>query len=151
MDIISNNSLETKELGKQLAISLLSCCEIGPIILSLKGELGAGKTTFIQGLALGLGIKKKILSPTFIIMNKFKVKPNQYFYHFDCYRIEDIKELKDLEFKEIISNPSNIVVIEWGEKIKKALPKNVMEIKFKVLKENKRKISYGKKGNICCC
>jgi tRNA threonylcarbamoyladenosine biosynthesis protein TsaE len=151
MDIISNNFSETKEFGEKLAKDIRSCYTEKAIVISLKGELGAGKTTFVQGFALGLGIKKKILSPTFIIMNKFKVKPNRYFYHFDCYRIEDVKELKALEFKEIISNSSNIVVIEWGEKIKKALPKNVMEIKFKVLEENKRKISYGKKGNICSC
>ncbi|GMX58862.1 MAG: tRNA (adenosine(37)-N6)-threonylcarbamoyltransferase complex ATPase subunit type 1 TsaE [Candidatus Microsyncoccus archaeolyticus] len=147
MEIISNNFLETKELGKKIGKDILGCRKDKSTVLNLKGNLGAGKTTFIQGFALGLGIRKKILSPTFIIFNKYKIKDG-YFYHIDCYRIDKEKEMKDLGFDQIINNPKNIVAIEWGEKIKKIMPKNAIDIKFKILKENKRKITYGKR-NIC--
>ena len=149
MEIISNNFLETKEIGKILGKCILGYKNHKAVVLSLKGNLGAGKTTFVQGLALGLGIRKKILSPTFVIFNKYKIK-DRYFYHIDCYRIEKEKEMEDLGFKELINDPRNIIVIEWAERIKKIMPKDAMEIKFKILKENKRKIIYGK-GNIRGC
>ncbi|HOA47718.1 MAG TPA: tRNA (adenosine(37)-N6)-threonylcarbamoyltransferase complex ATPase subunit type 1 TsaE, partial [Candidatus Pacearchaeota archaeon] len=63
------------------------------------------------------------------------------FYHFDCYRIEDPKEILDLEFKKIIENPQNIVIFEWGDKIKKILPDDCFKIKFEFLDKNKRKIT----------
>ena len=119
----------------------------GALVFGLKGELGAGKTTFLQGFAKGLGIKNKIISPTFVIMNRFPIKKGKFtnFYHLDCYRIEDAKEMKNLEFEEIINNSKNIVCIEWPEKIKKALPKNINMIKFDILEGDKRKIiiDYG--------
>ncbi|MDD3292640.1 MAG: tRNA (adenosine(37)-N6)-threonylcarbamoyltransferase complex ATPase subunit type 1 TsaE [Candidatus Pacebacteria bacterium] len=146
MKVISNNFLETKRLGKQLADKILSC-KNKPIILSLRGDLGSGKTTFVQGFASALGIKKKILSPTFVILNKFKIK-DRFFYHIDCYRIENIKEVKSLGLEEIFKNPNNIVLVEWGEKIKKILPSNTIKIKFEFLEENKRKITYEEK-DIC--
>jgi tRNA threonylcarbamoyladenosine biosynthesis protein TsaE len=113
----------------------------------LEGELGGGKTTFLKGFAKGLGIRKKIKSPTFIIMRKYKlgfrcqVLGLGYFYHFDCYRISKAKEILNLGFKEIIQNPENIVAIEWGDKIRRILPKNYIRIKFRFLGQNKRKIT----------
>lgn len=141
MEIISCNSSETKRVGKELALKILSASEKRRI-LALKGDLGAGKTTFLQGFARGLNVRKKILSPTFIIFNRFKLKSPYFenFYHFDCYRIENFKEMETLGFKEIVSNPKNIVAIEWPEKIKKILPRKVIELKFKILGEDKRKI-----------
>ncbi len=146
MKVISSNFLETKNLGKQLARDFLSCGK-KPIILNLIGDLGAGKTTFVQGFASGLGIKKKILSPTFVILNKFKIK-DRFFYHIDCYRIENIEEIKSLEIEEILKDPQSIILIEWGEKIKKILPTDTIRINFDVLEENKRKITYEEK-DIC--
>ena len=104
-------------------------------VIGLEGELGGGKTTFIQGLAKGLGVKEKILSPTFVIMKKFNN-----FYHIDCYRTQESKELLNLGFKEIISNPENIVAVEWADKIKKIMPKNTIWIKFKFIDEKIRRI-----------
>ena len=147
MKIISNNFLETQKIGKQLAKSFLSCKNKEAIVINLIGNLGSGKTTFVQGFASGLRIKKKILSPTFVILNKFKTK-NRYFYHIDCYRLESVKEIKDLGFKEIIQNPQNIILIEWGDKIKRMLPKNTVKIKFNIFKKDKRIISYEEK-DIC--
>lgn len=118
------------------------------LVIGLKGNLGAGKTTFVQALAKELGIKNKILSPTFVIMRRFQVSDFrfQHFYHFDCYRIKKLKEILDLEFKKIISNPKNIVIIEWADKIKKILPKNTILIKFSFIDEKTRKVIISKKG-----
>jgi tRNA threonylcarbamoyladenosine biosynthesis protein TsaE len=122
------------------------------LVLALSGDLGAGKTTFVQGFLRGLGIKKKITSPTFIIMKKFqvpkskiqtnfKIKILKEIYHIDCYRIKNLKEFLLLDLKNIFNNPQNIVLIEWAEKIRRILPKNAIWLKFKHgEKENIRKI-----------
>lgn len=109
-------------------------------VLCLSGELGSGKTTFVQELANGLGIKEKITSPTFIIMKRFKIYDLEFknFYHFDCYRIINPEEILQLGFKEIISKPENIVAIEWPEKIAQVLPKKIISIRFKHKAENIR-------------
>ena len=105
--------------------------------------MGGGKTTFLQGLARGLEIKEKILSPTFVIFKKFTLHKSvfQKFFHIDCYRIQKPDELLKLGFKEIIFSPSNIVAIEWADKIKKILPKNILILKFEFIAKNKRKIT----------
>ena len=136
---VTNSLEETQKLAEELAKKLLK--EEGPIIIALKGELGGGKTSFTQGFAKGLGIKEKILSPTFNIFKKYKTRPGRVLYHFDCYRIEDVKEILDLGFEEIISN-DNIVVIEWAERIKKILPKETIWINFKFIDETTRHLDF---------
>ncbi|MFZ5559331.1 MAG: tRNA (adenosine(37)-N6)-threonylcarbamoyltransferase complex ATPase subunit type 1 TsaE, partial [Patescibacteria group bacterium] len=79
------------------------------LIFGLVGELGAGKTTFIKAFARGFGIRKRLTSPSFVLMKKYKN-----FYHIDCYRIKTPEDILALDFKEIISNPKNIVLIEWA-------------------------------------
>jgi tRNA threonylcarbamoyladenosine biosynthesis protein TsaE len=141
--IFTKNEKETERLGLKIAKRILKSKK-GMVakILALYGELGAGKTTFLKGFAKGLGIKEKVLSPTFIIIKKFQVSNSKFknFYHIDCYRIKKEKELLILGLKEIIRNPKNIVVIEWAERIKKFLPKKVLEIKFKILGKKEREI-----------
>ena len=149
MEIITNNSNQTKKLGGFLAKKLKRGTRKRALVLGLKGDLGGGKTTFLQGFAKGLGIKQKILSPTFLIMKRFELKNTTIkqfsnFYHFDCYRINKSKEILDLGFKTIISNPKNIVAIEWAEKIKKFLPKNTTWINFEFVDKNKREIKISK-------
>jgi len=146
---------QTKKLGEILAKEVLrtKVSQKGALIVGLEGDLGGGKTTFLQGLAKGLGIKEKILSPTFIIMrkfeirnskfetnSKFKIREFQTFYHVDCYRIQKQKEILDLGFKKIISNPKNIVAIEWADRIRKILPKKAIILKFEFLNKTTRKI-----------
>lgn len=140
---ISKSPSETKNLGEILAKIILDQKKNDPRVFALQGDLGSGKTTFIQGLAKGLGIKEKILSPTFVIMKKIKIpKTKKNLYHLDCYRLEGIKDLKALNFEEILSSPNNLVFLEWPEKIKKALPSNTFWIKFKNIEENTREISF---------
>lgn len=122
-------------------------------VIALSGDLGAGKTTFVQGFIQGLGIKKKALSPTFIIFHRFaipkvishKLKIRS-LYHVDAYRVKNSKGLAALGFDEILLNPENIVLIEWAENIKKILPKNTSWLRFKHGKrENERSLTFSKK------
>ncbi len=141
---ITKNSLQTKKIGEKLAKKIL---KEGPKkksaqVLALSGELGGGKTTFLQGFAKGLNIKKRILSPTFVIMKSFKLDSSNFdnFYHLDCYRIKRAKELFALGFDKILSNSKNIVAIEWAERIQKLLPKDARLITFKLYNKKERKI-----------
>ncbi|MCL5095220.1 MAG: tRNA (adenosine(37)-N6)-threonylcarbamoyltransferase complex ATPase subunit type 1 TsaE [Patescibacteria group bacterium] len=135
MEIIFTKSAEqTQKLGEKFAQDLKS----GGIIC-LYGDLGSGKTTFVQGLARGLGIKQRILSPTFLIVREY---PN--FYHLDLYRLQKSEEIADLGFREMIENPQNVVVIEWAEKAKNLLPKERIEINFEIVNENERKITISR-------
>ena len=131
MEVITKSAKETFELGYKTGHSLKAGS-----VLALKGDLGSGKTTFIQGLASALGIKR-IISPTFILMRSYGN-----FYHLDLYRLEGNVEtqVKELGFEEIAEKDENIVVIEWAEKAKNILPKNTHWIYFESLGDNSRKI-----------
>jgi len=148
---------QTKKLGEVLAKEILRTkIKKTAFVIGLEGDLGGGKTTFLQGFARGLGVKQKILSPTFVILKKFKIPRKKavhyllsavrWFYHIDCYRIQKPKEILDLGFKEIISNPKNIVTIEWADRIRKILPKNSIILKLEFIGQNKRKIKIGQSG-----
>lgn len=140
---ITYNSSQTEKLGEVLAKKFLKTVSNKKAkVLGLIGDLGGGKTTFLQGFAKGLKIKQKILSPTFVILKKFQLSGSKfhYFYHIDCYRIQKSKEISDLGFKEIVQDPKNIIAIEWVDKIQKILPKNTLILKFKFIDKNTRKI-----------
>ncbi len=133
---LTTNPAQTKKLGKSLAQKALkSSSRKRAFVVGLGGELGSGKTTFLQGFASGLGIRGRVLSPTFIIIRRLKN-----FYHIDCYRIQRPKELLDLGFKKIVDNPQNIIAIEWADRVKKILPKNTVMVKFKPVNKQVRKI-----------
>jgi len=123
-------------LGKKTAADLK-----GGETLALTGELGSGKTTFVQGLAEGLGVKGRIISPTFILMRKYLASKLD-FYHIDFYRLEDglENEVKNLGIDDTWGKKDNVVAIEWAEKIKKSIPENAIWIKFENRGENERKI-----------
>lgn len=110
-----------------------------PVFLSLEGDLGSGKTTFVKGFGKGLGIDDEMVSPTFLIYKKYSTRNNRDFYHFDAYRISD-KDLPLLGFEEIIREDKNIVVVEWSENIRKSIPKKAVKITFSFVDHNKRKL-----------
>jgi tRNA threonylcarbamoyladenosine biosynthesis protein TsaE len=145
---ITKNSKQTQKLGENLAKEMLkSQLSNTATVLGLKGDIGGGKTTFLQGFAKGIGIEEKITSPTFVIMKRFNLPvKNKFrnFYHIDCYRLKNEKDILELNFKNIILNPENIIAIEWPERIKKILTKYAVFIKFDFIEENKRKIKIDK-------
>jgi len=145
----SYSSEETELFGKNLAKKFLkretrNVKRKRALILALSGELGSGKTTFVQGFLRGLGIRKRSPSPTFIIFRRFTlsilrsratakdrhVSGFKNLYHVDAYRIWKPRELLTLGFKEILNNPNNVVVIEWAEKVKRLLPKDASWLLF---------------------
>ncbi len=103
------------------------------MVIALNGDLGAGKTVFAKGLAKGLGIKKTVNSPTFLIFKIYSLKKErgfQNFIHVDAYRLKSAVDLKILKFPELLKNPKNIVLIEWAENVKKIIPANSLRIKI---------------------
>ena len=107
-------------------------------IFALTGKLGAGKTIFAQGFAKGLRIKDKIISPTFVLVRQHKIPYSKgIFYHVDLYRLEGNINPKDLGLENFWSNPKNIVLIEWAEKLEN-LPENAMNIRIEKVTDNKR-------------
>ncbi|MFH1644183.1 MAG: tRNA (adenosine(37)-N6)-threonylcarbamoyltransferase complex ATPase subunit type 1 TsaE [bacterium] len=138
----TKNFLKTENFGEEIAKKILKNFLPQTVVIGLVGDLGSGKTTFLKGFAKGLGVKEKILSPTFVILKRFKIVKCKHknFYHLDCYRIEKEKEILELGFKEIISDPQNIVCIEWADKIKNMLPPDTLFLHFEFINENTRKI-----------
>ena len=149
LEIVTKSKLETQKTGFVLA-SVLEPTSNHALTIALEGNLGSGKTTFIQGLAKGLKVKENVLSPTFLILKEFSIIASglKNFYHIDAYRLKNPNELLELGFKDLIKNPENLIVIEWADKIKKILPKNILNIRFINLGKNQRKILYESKGKV---
>jgi tRNA threonylcarbamoyladenosine biosynthesis protein TsaE len=140
---LSLNPQQTKKISKLLAQNLR-----GGEVFGLIGDLGGGKTTFVQGVAAGLGVKEKIKSPTFVILKKYKIskhKSIKHLYHIDLYRLFRFSpvgknlDILGFDLKEIIKKDS-VIFIEWAEKIAPILPKNWIKIEFKYIDKNRRKI-----------
>jgi len=144
MKVVTNNVKETQEVGRKMGqiIKDTSLDLDHAFVISLEGDLGGGKTSFMQGFAQGLDLDEKILSPTFIICRKCKLSESsfQYLYHCDYYRL-DPEENKEVGFQDIFSNSQNLVVVEWGNKIKSMLPKLSLVIKFDFKEKDKRSIN----------
>ena len=127
---------ETKKVGKALAQALLKHRPKNKaIVVGLRGDLGGGKTTFLQGFSRGLGKRTRVLSPTFIIIRR-----TDNFYHIDCYRIKKAEDLSALGIKKVLADPKNIVAIEWADIVKKIMPKHAVWVDFYFLGKNKRRI-----------
>ena len=132
MKFISNNEKETMDFAKKLATKLHK----GDVVV-LSGELGSGKTKFVEGFLSNFDLQNEISSPTFNIVNEYK-KENVVIYHFDVYRLADSSEFYEIGGEEFFEN--GICLIEWGEIIEDALPNRYLTIKFErdETSENKR-------------
>jgi tRNA threonylcarbamoyladenosine biosynthesis protein TsaE len=126
---------ETFEIARKFAASLRA----GDIVL-LTGDLGAGKTCFVQGLANGLNISGEIYvrSPSFALVNEYQGGRLPLF-HFDFYRLNDASELTDIGLDDYIRR-DGVVAIEWAEKFASSLPHKAYRIRFKTISENEREI-----------
>lgn len=109
-----------------------SLAENAATVVTLTGDLGAGKTTFVQKLATALGVREVVQSPTFTIFKIYDTEHKLFktLVHMDAYRIEDISELRPLNFYEILKSPNTLFCIEWAEKIKAAIPTSAVSLTF---------------------
>lgn len=138
---------ETRALAERLARNLkdLSSQRRFSKFLALYGELGSGKTTFIQGLARSLGVKARILSPSFSLIRQYPIPDAKCtFFHVDLYRLNNLQEIKGLGLEEILQNPQNICAVEWAQKAQSLLPKKRWDIYFKYLSDKERQIRIQK-------
>lgn len=142
MEILSKNLKETESFAKNFLQSLKKDNKKA-VVIGLHGNLGSGKTTFVQFIAQELGIKENITSPTFVIEKIYKVggfKWPQKLIHIDAYRLQKSEDLKSLGFEEILDDSEGLVLIEWPENVFDALPKNILKLEFEFVDENARKI-----------
>ena len=142
--IISNSEFETIELAQNIESE-----KFENMIICLDGELGSGKTVFTKGIASALGIEENITSPTFTIIKEY-IDGEMPLYHMDVYRLD--RNADGVGIEEYYTK-GGIVVIEWSNTIKSILPEERLEIKFKVIDENRRSITiipYGKQYEELC-
>ncbi len=114
-----------------------------PRILFLYGELGSGKTTFVQGFAKGLGlVRTRLLSPTFIIVRRYQMPDaDQFFHHIDLYRMNNGHDLTELGLDEIFGDQENFVAVEWPERLGGTKIGMHSELRFAVLQDGKHEVN----------
>lgn len=139
MKLISTSAKQTQDVGAKLA-KLLKPGDV----LALAGNLGSGKTVFVKGLASGMGCKEKeVLSPTFVLLRQYRGKVT--INHFDLYRLKDICQLEQIGYEEYFYG-AGVTVVEWADRVKKALPKESLRVEFKILGQERRLIQFIPKG-----
>lgn len=146
-EIVTNSSEQTQALAKSFAQTLQG----GDIIL-LRGGLGSGKTTFTKGLAVGLGIQARIISPTFVIIRMHTLEENpgekkkiKNMYHLDLYRVDSEEAVLNLGLRDLTQDKESVTIIEWPEKAESLLPKKRYDIQFEYIEENRRRITIDQK------
>lgn len=133
----TKNFQETQEIAYKIGLKMRQ-----PMVLLLGGDLGAGKTTFTQGLAKGLGITKTISSPTFTIMKNYSGRlPLN---HIDAYRLESLHQ--DLGFEELIGSVG-VTVIEWPDYLEELFPEEYLRINILRVSKNRRRLVFSPKGD----
>jgi tRNA threonylcarbamoyladenosine biosynthesis protein TsaE len=141
---ISHNPAETEQLGEQFGRTA-----VAGLVIGLSGDLGAGKTQFVRGLARGLGITARVHSPTFTLVNEYGGGRLKLF-HLDLYRLETFEQIRSAGIEEYLS-PDGVSVIEWAERLETgnglSLPKGkLLRVKFEIMNESQRKICYDNFG-----
>lgn len=146
--IITESAAQTQKLGEKLGSSFLT--QEGsrvPRVLCLWGELGSGKTTFVQGLAKGLGVTSRLLSPTFIIVRHHDIPAfSGILYHLDLYRIATSEDARAIGFTDMVNEPGSLVVVEWPERLGGLLPEKRADIRFETLPDGRHNIIGGMYG-----
>lgn len=138
ISVISCSEKETEKIAAKLAKKLK-----GGEVIALSGNLGAGKTVFVRGLAKAFNIKKPVTSPTFLLFKIYKIKDSRFkikeLVHVDAYRLKNEQDLINIGINDWLGKKDSIILIEWAERVKKILPKTAIKIKIKIgKKEDKR-------------
>lgn len=146
MGCVTNNLEDTFSFAKEFVGNLAPRADAATVV-ALYGDLGSGKTSFVQGAAKALDIDATIISPTFVIERVYKLTNQKFDHliHIDCYRIDASKEIALLGWDEKIANPRNVIFVEWAERIGELLPENTVRVSFEFVNEMARNISINSK------
>ncbi|MDD4879655.1 MAG: tRNA (adenosine(37)-N6)-threonylcarbamoyltransferase complex ATPase subunit type 1 TsaE [Candidatus Omnitrophica bacterium] len=141
MTVTTATAEETIRLGEKIARRL----KPGDLV-ALSGELGAGKTTLVKGIAKGLGVKnyRYVNSPSFVLVKEYKGKVP--LFHFDIYRLNNLKDIEDIGYEDYLAR-DGVVVIEWSGKMGRILPKKRLEVILKIKNADKRAINIKEAGH----
>ena len=131
---VSRSPRETQRFAGTLIHALVARGR-GPIILALSGNLGSGKTTFLQGLARALGVREKVKSPTFVLAQWYeldkRLRPFRHFVHVDVYRLGSPREAAHFGLRDLLRDRDAIIAIEWADRVRTLIPKNAVRISFR--------------------
>lgn len=139
MEFISRSAEQTRRMGMRLGALLRSSD-----IICLAGDLGSGKTTFVQGVASGWGSLDAVTSPSFVLVNIYRAANEQIFYHLDAYRLENASEAVALDLDAMIE--SGPLVIEWADRIKDALPGECLWVTLRWIDRGQRDMLISARG-----
>ncbi|MCX7623562.1 MAG: tRNA (adenosine(37)-N6)-threonylcarbamoyltransferase complex ATPase subunit type 1 TsaE [Thermomicrobium sp.] len=141
LDLVSHSPDQTRQFAATLARHLR-----GGDVLLLQGPLGSGKTTFVQGLARGLGVREYVQSPTFILVMEHRGTLSDgtpiRLYHIDLYRLEEARELATFGLEDCLSDPAGITVIEWSERLPEHWVDEYLVVRFEPLADTKRRLAF---------
>jgi len=135
---------DLKNLAKEIIEKTKSQKVDRAVVLTLSGDLGAGKTTFTKEIAKHFKIKKEIISPTFVIMKIYEVKDDKFknLIHIDAYRLEKGEDLKVLGWQDLINNKENLIILEWPEMVESHIPDWSIKVNISHKDEETRIIEY---------
>ncbi len=135
LEFVSRSPEQTRRLGMRLG----SMLQAGDLIC-LNGDLGSGKTTFVQGLSQGWGSLDIVTSPTFVLVNQYQRMDGSTMFHLDAYRMQNALEAEDLDLVQMID--SGCLVVEWPEKIREALPGECLWVQMEYVAEESRQMAF---------
>ena len=147
MPILDQNSLEFISRGteytRRVGIRLGTLLKEGDVVC-LEGDLGSGKTTLVQGMAVGWGSLDQVTSPTFVLVNLYRRLDGGYFNHLDAYRLKDSTEAEELDMEALME--TGIMVVEWAERIKSALPVDHLWVSLRMVDKDQRDLIFSARG-----
>lgn len=134
VEVNTKSRKETQKIAKLFVKEVKPLNTKSAYVIALKGELGSGKTTFVQGFARALGIKTPVQSPTFVLIKVYTLDPPKKFkhlIHIDCYRLNSSKELLHLGFRDMLRDEDAVILIEWADRVRSLIPKGAHWIGFR--------------------
>jgi tRNA threonylcarbamoyladenosine biosynthesis protein TsaE len=147
MPILDQNSLEFISRGteytRRVGIRLGTLLKDGDVVC-LEGDLGSGKTTLVQGMAVGWGSLDQVTSPTFVLVNLYRRLDGGHFNHLDAYRLKDSTEAEELDMESLME--IGILVVEWAERIKSALPADHLWVSLRMVDKDQRDLIFSARG-----
>lgn len=139
--LVTHSAEETEKIGEEFASQL----KPGDVVC-LYGDLGAGKTTFTKGIAKGLGISSRIISPTFTLIRQHEIenrKDIRMLYHIDLYRLENEHQIDEIGLSEIMQDLHGVTLVEWAERLL-TLPDNRIDVRIQVAEDGEHEININK-------